>query len=456
MLVIISDLHITDESTAKNVRPEAFDVILGPRIITAAEKNSATEINITLLGDIFDLVRTDYWLKIHRGDRPWNGQLDPKTGMNINAAANEAHFGQILDKIFATDTSRRFIDLLKNLPAAAGRPVKVTYIIGNHDRCLNNYPSLVNKIKNQLPGMEVEFANVLHAPAYGVLARHGHEWDVQTHGWEFYNKVLADEDPKLHRFHKDSYKIMAIGEVITAELMAGLIYRFAENLPGESLENDKKLLENLKNVNNLRPMTNVFEWLVWLMQDAAVLPGSYKSILYSSLKEALSGVLDSTLAGEWDKMANDLIFWGDITDRLEKFRMILSVSNYDHLSFLVNAFEKMINEEEDYRKYSRGAMQEWEMEHGLDMTDIQYIVYGHTHRAERTYFSGSPQGKVKMYINTGTFLPLIQRTDDKKGFAMDHRLSTVFFYNRDEDFNGRSDEGPTLELWNGVKRKYYQ
>ena len=65
MLVAISDLHITDERTAINVPQGAFD-ILEREIIANAADRKASEIHLVLLGDIFDLVRTDYW---HRKTR---------------------------------------------------------------------------------------------------------------------------------------------------------------------------------------------------------------------------------------------------------------------------------------------------------------------------------------------------------------------------------------------------
>lgn len=71
ILVLISDLHITDKSTAFNVDPDAFTKILKPKIKDMANKRGETEIHLVLLGDIFDLVRTDYWHRcILRKDRP--------------------------------------------------------------------------------------------------------------------------------------------------------------------------------------------------------------------------------------------------------------------------------------------------------------------------------------------------------------------------------------------------
>lgn len=60
MLLLVSDLHITDETTANNVNPEAFE-LLGAEIVDAAGRRGAREIHLVLLDDILDLVRSDYW-----------------------------------------------------------------------------------------------------------------------------------------------------------------------------------------------------------------------------------------------------------------------------------------------------------------------------------------------------------------------------------------------------------
>src|SRR5437867_386443 len=58
VLVLISDLHLTDGSTAINVDPSAF-TLLGEEIAASYKDRGAREMHLVLLGDIYDLVRTD-------------------------------------------------------------------------------------------------------------------------------------------------------------------------------------------------------------------------------------------------------------------------------------------------------------------------------------------------------------------------------------------------------------
>jgi hypothetical protein len=52
-----------------------------------------------------------------------------------------------------------------------------------------NFPRLREDARASLTP-PTEFAASVESPAYGVLARHGHEWDEHTHGWRFRREVL--------------------------------------------------------------------------------------------------------------------------------------------------------------------------------------------------------------------------------------------------------------------------
>ncbi len=449
MLVLLSDIHLTDETTAINVKADAFSDILGPQILHNAKAKKATEIHIVLLGDIFDLVRTDRWLRyVDPNDRPWNGELDPITGMNKDTEKIAGQFQAVLDDILKTDSSQAFFKMFNDLHLA-GKEVKVTYVIGNHDRIFNNFQSLKSRVIKELPGINLEFTNVLVAPEYGVLARHGHEWDEVCHGWEFSNKVLRkDRGGKFERFEAAAYKVMTLGEVITAELMSGLIYEVSKS------SNDRDLLACLKELNNLRPFDAVFEWLDWMTRDRLQ---EHKKLLQDATLTALSNVLNSKLAQLWDKITPDLIVIGDLTDRLalvlrmlkdkkngfESLRRVLAVQH------ILENLKKFLKGDDD--RFMVGAEKDFD---GVDAR-IQYVVYGHTHEARQDYLEGHPDGSVKMYINCGTYLPLIQATRNRKGFATAHRMTMAFFFRADEDENSRKDHGPTLTLWNGIRRKMY-
>lgn len=451
MLTAISDIHLSDESTSKNVSPEAYKILQNEIASNAKDKN-ANEIRFILLGDIIDLMRTEYWQKVPDSERPWNGTIDLDTGMNNNLSAVEGHFNKLLDDIMGSDSGKAFIgmlDSLKNpIPAV---PVKITYVIGNHDRAFHNFESLKNNLKNRFQNIdEFKFQNQFDDEQYAVLCRHGHEWDENNYGFELYKELQEETgNPQgyVYKFDEKISKVMTIGEVITAELMSSLIYRANEKGA------DKSFIELLKDLNNVRPMSDAFIWLYW---HASKLTMKNKRILLESFKESLNYVINCPFSKKWDEITKEFwLFSGDITDRFEQLFSFIEDKNFDQIAKYVDIYRfidsKLPASTDDLYK---GAKREFEMD---AYKKVQYILYGHTHEARHDYFYGDTGGKVKLYINIGTYLPYIQQAEDSCGFAAAHQMTMAFIYNTDEDRqNGDRNVYPTLDLWNGIKRKVYK
>ncbi|MDO8785917.1 MAG: hypothetical protein Q7J12_06830 [Syntrophales bacterium] len=70
MLVFLSDIHLTDGSSGTTIEPRAFhkfcrilqDVVGNP------QETKIEEIEIVLLGDIFDVIRSNIWLRPENSD----------------------------------------------------------------------------------------------------------------------------------------------------------------------------------------------------------------------------------------------------------------------------------------------------------------------------------------------------------------------------------------------------
>ncbi len=465
MLIVFSDVHLTDESTARNVHATAFER-LGEEIKDAAEQKAARELHVVLLGDILDFVRTGWWLerqdagKRSAADRPWNGTLDPATGMNADVARVEPQFQQVLTRILRTESSRALVAMLNDLPTLEGRRPAVTYVIGNHDRVLNNFPSLQETLRRRLPKVDLNFARSFESDAYGVLARHGHEWDGDCHGWEFLRRVLAPGSA-VGRFDESAARVMAIGEVVTAELMSGLIHRVRVGLDASSPD-DREFLESLQEVHNLRPFTAVFEWLAWLVRGQGGRYAKYLEVLRLALRDALAATLESSLARRWDELRPDLVVSGDLTDHLSRAYLLVKQKSglrlLEGLRPVLGLFQsaaRLVRPGDGLDALADGARQDFEAS-GPSGTATQYVLYGHTHEARQDCFRGLPDGRVQLYLNTGTFLPFIDRARDGRGFWNAHRMTYAFLFREDEDRRGRLGPGPTMDVWDGLRRKRYR
>jgi UDP-2,3-diacylglucosamine pyrophosphatase LpxH len=446
MLVIFSDIHITDESTAINVVPEAYEILF-EEIKDNANYKKAKEVRIVLLGDIFDLVRTDHWLKLPLNERPWNGTLGTYTGMNTNPIV-EKHFNKLLTDILETKSGVSFIKILNDIKKfVINVPVIVTYVIGNHDRAFNNYDSMKSILANKLTGVDkVEFVNSYFSNEYATLCRHGNEYDENNYGFSLYKVLLkeAGKDTIKDRFNENIYKVITIGEVITCELMSGLIYRVQNKL------NDKEFTKLLMDLNNVRPMLNVFSWLYWY---GKTLSPEKEKVLMESFIESLKAVLKTDLANKWTKIGKLINFKIDLIDWFKLLIDLIDGKNFHDVSIYLEIAKKLkeIIPEKDNCK--EAAKFEWS---DLGKNNLQYVFYGHTHEARNDFFEGNTDFTVKMYINTGTYLPYITQAEDGEGFAEAYQMTMAFVYSGEEDKNGKADNSPSIDIWNGVMRKRYK
>jgi UDP-2,3-diacylglucosamine pyrophosphatase LpxH len=448
MMVLVSDLHLTDERTARNVNPEAFK-LFAAEVAATARKRGAKETQLVLLGDTIDLVRSDYWLreKIPPDARPWGGDLDPRTGMNAASSTIENQFLHILGDILRTATAQQFIATLAELERSCAA-FTVRYVVGNHDRVLWNFPSLQASIQRAMPQIS-SFTASVESAEYEAVARHGHEWDLNCHGWEFRNKVLVPGE-NIGRFSPEAYRVMAIGEAVTAELMGGLIYHAAQ------LGVPQTIIEQLKDVNNLRPMLHVFEWLDWI---GAPHRREDRQRLYQAMRSALDGLLATSLAKRWDSMRTDLLLSADLIDRLQQARRLILGPDFgsfrgrvDGLQRLERTFPFLFKEEDVLRE---GARSEEVFRSPQPEGSTQRVIYGHTHRARHDYFHGSQDGSVQMYVNTGTYLPLITEADDGESFASSIQMVYVYLYRVDEDLDTKQPGTSSMDIWTGIRRKVY-
>ena len=69
--------------------------------------------------------------------------------------------------------------------------------------------------------------------------------------------------------------------------------------------------------------------------------------------------------------------------------------------------------------------------------------------------AAAADGAARIYVNTGTFLPLISRARDGRTFASAQQMTMVFVYGEDEDTQGKRAGTTSLDIWNGTRRKLY-
>lgn len=409
MLVFISDIHLTDGSSGETINPGAFKKF-ALYLQDIVETANAQEIEIVLLGDIFDVIRSRLWLDTEI--RPWS---DPaKTdGSNNNL---EFYANAIIDGIIKNDRNVKsiaHINDFRNKMSQQGRNVKITYIIGNHDWMINRYPETRVKIAKFLSMDNPEQYKTSAFPLenlwsdYKVFGRHG----------DIYDSFNYD----------DNRDASSLGDAIVIDLLN----RFPEEVERDiGVNTEPKFIAELKEIDNVRPLLSIPAW-VWGACDRAKSGKRAKSI--------------------WNKLADDFLQKDFVRahDKNWQFDLVdfLQIALKLSKAFSVKTIEKYSRKlkigEKDYEKF---AFHEKTMRSNA----AHFVIYGHTHgyKVQPLDLIPTSSGNIeKLYLNTGTWRKTHVRTRydlDNYEFIGWHVMTFIAFYLDSERSNRK------FEVWNGV------
>ena len=444
MLVIISDLHLTDGTTGATLDSGAMD-LFADRLADLAWRASwraggsyqpIDRLDVVLLGDVLDIIHSQRWLA---GEiRPW-GDLHSHAGSDMVAAITD----DILRHNVAAIRSLRSLttESLVTVPQAnaAGEPVisdvelpvavYIHYMIGNHDWPLHlsgpQYDVLRHKVAHHL-GLasqhnrpfphDASESEELHEALrrHRVLARHG---DIH--------------DPLAFSDDRDA---CSLGDVLAIELVG----RFIAHLETElSADLPPAAMSALREIDQVRPVLLIPSWMDSLLERTVP-----QLSLRTAIKRTWDSLVEQTLALYVVRQRNS---WSPV-DLIDGLSAALKFSRRDSsdwsgrtLAFLASL---------------RGAKGESYLPHALAESDFRnrrarHIVYGHTHAHETVPLDASHvDGHVlhQTYFNAGTWRRIYQPTKalSQQEFSTCESISLLAFYQGDE----RS--GRPYETWSGT------
>ena len=430
MLIFISDLHFVDGTAGEhNVPTDAFKIffedIAGTADWLIRDGRVIDEIKLVFLGDIFDLIRTEMWFDFPENERPW-GNDEEKIETNANT---------IFDAI--RKKNKTTFDLLGgdlktefDLPKEPER----IYVPGNHDRLGNKYQSLRDKVCQclGLPSRTTPFEHYFQDVNYGVFARHGQEYDKFNY-----------EGGISYEFQ--DYMRVPIGDPITTELVAKLPWRLMKKKKIRKLpkEEQEKLKRNFQEIENVRPLGAVIQWLLYQVK---------KNL---RLKEVIENTVDEVI-GEFNKLSFVKTWyghhdkWRDFNDEADKIQAVLFLLE----KFKLFPLEKLVPLMDKVMKHS--AKDEHQEATAREYTHldnrIRYVVYGHTHEAKQVAIrvkEDAKEPKEQVYLNTGTWRTRYYKTTEGLGFIGWKNLSYVSFFKKEE----RGTDVPIFETWTGTLKK---
>jgi len=425
MLVFISDLHFMDETAgAHNVPAKAFK---GAFEDICKSCDQPEEVKIVFLGDVFDLLRTTYWLTVPQAERPWG----------TDASAIEGHANKIMDEIVRKNSAT--FDIFQDLTKACGSSVEVekVYIPGNHDRLCNVFASLRDKARASLglpagtAPFQHSYDDLQHGNKYGVFARHGHEFDQ----WNY--------EGTTHYTDAD-YAQVPIGDPITTELVVALPYvimNYVKQMtPPLSLSQLTTLERNLQEIDNVRPISAILHWLFYQVQENP----DIQNEINKAVQEIAQNFDALDMVKRWYKRHRTLNpFASESSDMLQTAIEMFKRFNVGAAETLVTVFNKVFGASDNVEP---GKADEALINAAQDFlthtSDYRYVAMGHTHNALEIPIRVTSSDMGQVYFNTGTWRK--RYTQGKSnGFIGTKYLTYTIFYTQNE--NGDQ----CFETWTG-------
>ena len=453
MLVIISDIHLGDGTTAKSISPVAFDLFSG-RLNEAAYHASLRKdgvyrpietLDVLLMGDILDPLHSTLWLDTAPGalnyTRPWTDSDRPSFASTLAETTNAI----IEENRASLESLRRCANgqtILLPPATTEGKPdhgskeripvqVRIHYMVGNHDWYYRLPGSAFDQIrKTVIESMglcndagpfpyELEEHPALQEilQAHRVFARHG----------DYYDKF---------NFNREKGRNNAtLGDVFTMDVCnrypVEVQRRYGDELP-------RGIIDSLRRITNVRPALATPLWISGQIRRHAG-----NTTLEGELKKVWDELCDQFLELDFVRQ-EDKAFKFDIVDALQAILKISKRTSFETLNDIVIWVHDRLRESE--RSLAEHALKEPAF---LNNT-ARFVVYGHTHEHEIIPLDSDgepPDEQNQFYINSGTwrsYYDLAVKDPNEQKFVRYQTFTYLTFY-KDGERSGRE-----FEIWSGA------
>jgi UDP-2,3-diacylglucosamine pyrophosphatase LpxH len=453
MLVIISDIHLGDGTTANSISPSAFDLFanrLRETAYYASFRRDGTyrpieSLDLLLMGDILDPLHSTLWLDTAPGTlnytRPWTDTSSPtfagtlaettKAILAVNRESLEilrrCANGEIVLLPPANARGEPDADSKERIPIK----VRIHYMIGNHDwyyHLPGNTFDEIRKTVTESMGLSNDFRPFPYdlnehpilreiLESYQVFVRHG----------DYYDKF---------NFNREKGRDHAtLGDVFTMDVCnrypVEVQKRYGDKLPAG-------VIDSLRRITNVRPALATPLWI----------SGQIK-------RHAESAALETELKKVWDDLCEqflqldvvreeDKAFKFDIVDAMQLVVKISKRTTFETLNDIVVWVRDRLRA--DDRSLAEHAVRE----PAFLNDSARFVVYGHTHHHEIVPLDSDgepPHERHQLYINSGTwrsYYDLAVKNPREQKFVRYQTFTYLTFYKDDER------AGRQFEVWSGA------
>ena len=387
--VFISDIHLSDATTGDhNISQSTLNGFW--KDIQEDIAKAGGEKELIILGDFIDVIRSTRW----KGNmQPWINKEEIKETVN-----------EIVDAVINKNEP-----IFNTLKEYTNNGLKITYVMGNHDRLINGdgYDDIRIKLQNAL-GLEPtgeKFPWKYPSGNLPIYAAHGNDYDV-------YNTTINIENP-------EGDALNPLGDAIVTLL----INQYPQKV--YDLRQDKDVFEKLQEIDNLRPSTIAPFWIYYVSQERKEL----KDILQTQWENILGEFSGNAFVDDWSNKHR--------VDYLKLKKGLDCLTNMT-VAKIYEKFSGFINREDPYAKQAMDLVN----------SKCDYVLFGHTHES-CVQLLDVHDGRNKYYINTGTWrkriVPGKYKTNDIV-FGNQRSIDYVLFTIDD----AKPNEIKEFQLWNGT------
>ncbi len=443
MLVVISDLHLTDGTCGPSVSPHAFE-LFAAQLRSLAESASwradghyrpLERIDLLLLGDVLDLLHSNRWAE--RSDvRPWDGADRPGMVEVVGRIAGDiVQHNQRSIEILRSIGSHRAVMLapadLRGRPVTDAPPMPVSvhshYMVGDHDWFLHLSPQAYDGVRAYVIE-QLGLANRAEVP----FAHDAAEDDVLLEVQRRHRVVARHGDLFDPLCYEEDRGTCSLADVLAIELLAPFIPHLAAEMK-EHLPNATAMA--LVDLHHVRPLLAVPEWLDALVE---------RTCSHADVRKRIRAIWDRMVDRALDvPMVRESILFrsGNQVDALRQAlkcgkRSVPAAAKLDGL----------LGRHRETASYASHAL----MEQDFRNRRARSIIYGHTHQAESVPLDASfADGYVlnQVYFNAGTWRrtmrPTMLGSGRREFIACDSIGCTAFF-------QGDERGGRAFETWQGT------
>jgi hypothetical protein len=443
MLVIISDLHLTDGSSGPSLAPGAAARFVGQMQSLAKAASWRMDgryqpiqrLDLVLLGDIVDLVHSAQW-NARAAVRPWS---DPHSGEFLDLAtriteAVLAHNEDSLSTLKGLSAQGLVIPPETRLgqpdPTAQGQPIAVRtfYMVGNQDWFFH------------LPGPSLDTLREKVIGGLGLANRPGEPFPHDMQENEDLLRTMRRH--KVTARHGDLYDPLSFdgdrdASSVSDALVIELVSRFSAEMEARPAgELPASAVLSLREIDNVRPLVLIPVWLEGLLERTCALPSMRKKI-----KTIWDQLVDDFLAIDFLRQRNSA---DQLIDGLAGALKFSRRPSTGWAAATAAWFHGLRGA--DGASYGRRALTEPDFRNRRS----KQIVYGHTHAAESLPLDASFAETYvlnQVYFNAGTWRRVHRPTLLASGqheFVAEDAMTFLVFYQGDER------QGRPYETWSGT------